>query len=286
MNFIRTLRLGDIELTIIGEGTLYGDPALVFKDMDESIWRNLVTLDDVGRLVFSLNLILVRTQNRLVLLDTGIGEPNKARQSFEVLFPFKSQLSLLDALNILNINRMDITDVVFSHVHADHIMGATIERNCVRIPSFPNAMYLMHEADGSNAPEQHQRKVNFNLHIPILKSYGLFGLIKDQHRIAPGLTAIHAPGESSGHILVRLESKGLIAYYVGDLFHHACEAEHIDFVWPGRNRKDTIESRRNLISRAIEEDALIITAHTVFPGMAKFEVREGKVFCRNMSDFD
>ena len=117
MDFIHTFSLGDIELTIIGEGTLYGDPALVFKDMDETIWRNLVKLDEVGRLVFSLNLVLVRTQNRLVLLDTGIGEANKARQSFEVLFPFKDQLLLLDALNVLNINRMDITDVIFSHVH-------------------------------------------------------------------------------------------------------------------------------------------------------------------------
>ena len=284
MDFIHTFSLGDIELTIIGEGTLYGDPALVFKDMDESIWRNLVKLDEVGRLVFSLNLVLVRTQNRLVLLDTGIGEANKARQSFEVLFPFKDQLLLLDALNVLNINRMDITDVIFSHVHADHIMGATIERNCDRIPSFPNARYLMHTSDGSRAPEQDQRRANFNLHIPVLQSHGLFSLIKDGHQIAPGLTAIHAPGESPGHILVRLESRGLIAYYVGDLFHDACEVEHIDFVWPGRDRKDTIESRNTLINRAIKEDALIITAHTAFPGMAKFELREGKALWRNMSE--
>ena len=109
-------------------------------------------------------------------------------------------------------------------------------------------------------------------------------IIKNKHQIAPGLTAIHAPGESPGHILVRLESRGLIAYYVGDLFHDACEVEHIDFVWPGRDRKDTIESRNTLINRAIKEDALIITAHTAFPGMAKFELREGKALWRNMSE--
>lgn len=286
MDFIHTLRLGEIELTIIKEGVLYGDPGTVFEGMDESFWRNLVTLDADGRLVFSLNLVIVRTQNRLVLLDTGIGEPNAARESFESLFPFKAELLLRDALNVLNINCMDITDVVFSHVHADHIMGATIERNCNRIPSFPKARYVMHMADGSQAPEQEQRRENFNLHIPILKANGLFGLIKDGHQIATGLTAIHAPGESPGHILVRLESKGLIAYYVGDLFHDACEVEHIDFVWPGRNRQDTMNSRRALIDRAIKEDALIITAHTTFPGIAKFEHREGKAFWKNMSDFD
>ncbi len=285
MDYTHTFTLGDFELTIISEGTVYGDPAFVFQGIDESVWRPLATLDDEGRMVFALNLILVRTEDRLILLDTGIGEPNEARERFESVFPFKPQLPLLEATEQLGISRTDITDVVFSHVHADHIMGATIERKAVRVPTFPKAKHLMHRADGGQVPDREDRKANFNLHIPVLQSHGLFTLIEDGHPIAPGITAIHAPGESPGHVLVRLESGGSIAYYVGDLFHDACEAEHIDFVWPGRDREEMIASRKALIARAVEEDAVVIAAHTEFPGMAKLEYGDGSAVWRTVSRF-
>ncbi len=269
-----TFNLGNFELTIISEGNVYGDPAIVFEGMDESVWRPLTTLDDRGRLVFGLNIILVRTADRLVLLDTGIGEPNEARERFESMFPFEPHLPLLGAFGTLGISPSDVTDVVYSHVHADHIMGTTVDREGIRVPSFPKAHHFMHRADGGQVPERPDRRANYNLHIPILQEHGLFNLTDGGHEIAPGITTIHAPGESPGHILVRLESQGHIAYYVGDLFHDPCEAEHIDFVWPGRDAAAMIPSRKDLIDRATRESALLLVAHTPFPGTARI-AREG-----------
>ena len=90
MDALHTFRLGDFELTIISEGNVYGDPTIVFEGVDESIWRPLTTLDEQGRIVFGLNIILVRADDRLVLLDTGIGEPSEARERFESMFPFSA----------------------------------------------------------------------------------------------------------------------------------------------------------------------------------------------------
>ena len=269
MDALHTFRLGDFELTIISEGNVYGDPTIVFEGVDESIWRPLTTLDEQGRIVFGLNIILVRADDRLVLLDTGIGEPSEARERFESMFPFSPHLPLLDAFDKLGLSPNSVTDVVYSHVHADHIMGTTIERDGTRVPAYPNARHFMHHADGGHVPERPDRKANYDLHIPILQKHDLFTLIEGGHEIAPGITVIHAPGESPGHILVRLESRGNIAYYVGDLFHDPCEAEHIDFVWPGRDVDTMIPSREDLIERAIREDALLIVAHTPFPGTAR-----------------
>lgn len=266
---LHTFRLGDFEITIISEGNVYGDPAIVFEGTDESVWRPLTTLDEQGRIVFGLNIILIRTNDRLILLDTGIGEPSEAREHFETMFPFSPHLPLLYAFDRLEISPNAVTDVVYSHVHADHIMGTTVERDGERVPAYPNARHYMHRADGGHIPERPDRKANYNLHIPVLREHGLFTLIEDRHEIAPGMTTIHAPGESPGHILVRLESRGEILYYVGDLFHDPCEAEHIDFVWPGRDREAMIPSREDLIDRAVRENALLIAAHTPFPGIAR-----------------
>lgn len=274
---IHSFAVGDFQLHVISEGTIYGNPEFVFEGIDESVWRPLATLDDQGRLVFGLNLIFIRTDERLILLDTGIGEPNTSRETFESVFPFSPSLPLLDALPQLHIHRENVTDVVFSHVHADHIMGATFERNGRREPTFPNARHVMHRADGGQVPERADRQANFNLHIPVLQETGLFHLIDNEHTVAPGISTIHAPGESPGHILVRIESCGDVLYYVGDLFHDACEAEHVDFVWPGRDVEPMIASRTALIDRADEEDALLIVAHTPFPGTARLERSNNRV---------
>ena len=277
MNPLHTFKLGDFEVTIISEGNVFGDPSIVFEGMDENRWRPLTTLDDQGRMVFGLNIILIRSADRLILLDTGIGEPSPARKRFESMFPFSPHLPLLEALDRLGVAPDNVTDVVYSHVHADHIMGTTVERNGARVPVYRNAKHVMHRADGGTVPERADRKANFDLHIPILQAHGLFHLIEDAHEVAPGITTIHAPGESPGHILVRLESLGQIAYYVGDLFHDPAEAHHVDFAWPGRDAQAMVPSRQHLIDRAIDENALIIVAHTPFPGTARILRTDGGI---------
>ena len=46
----------------------------------------------------------------------------------------------------------------------------------------------------------------------------------------------HAPGESLGHSMVRIQDGGQTAFCVGDLFHFPCEVENLDWVSPGRER--------------------------------------------------
>jgi glyoxylase-like metal-dependent hydrolase (beta-lactamase superfamily II) len=280
MDPIHTFRLGDFTVSVISEGTLSGDPEDVFRGLDPAVWRPIVALDEAGRLVFGLNLILVQAGGRVVLLDTGIGEPTAARDRFEASFPFSPHLPLLSALDKLRVPPETVTDVIFSHVHADHIMGATVERGGRRVPAFPNATHLMRREDGGRVPERPDRRANYDLHIPVLSDRGIFVLLDEDREVAPGISIVHAPGESPGHVIVRLESRGNVAYYVGDLFHDACEAEHVDFVWPGRDPVSMVASRRALIARALAEDALLLAAHTPFPGAARLHRTQSGVAWR------
>ena len=51
--------------------------------------------------------------------------------------------------------------------------------------------------------------------------------------IVPGVATLHAPDESSDHSIVRVASGGQTFYALGDLFHHACEVDHMDWPRPG-----------------------------------------------------
>src|SRR3972149_286958 len=117
MDPIHTFALGDFSVAVISEGTLSGDPEDVFRGLVPAVWRPIVPLDEGGRLVFGLNLILIRAGGRAGLLDTGIGEPTAARDRFEAAFPFALHIPLLSALEKLRVPPGTVTDVIFSHVH-------------------------------------------------------------------------------------------------------------------------------------------------------------------------
>ena len=65
--------------------------------------------------------------------------------------------------------------------------------------------------------------------------------------------------------MARVQSAGESFYYVGDLFHHPCEVEHLDWVSPGRDRAAVRASRERLIAAAVAERATVVFTHARFP---------------------
>jgi glyoxylase-like metal-dependent hydrolase (beta-lactamase superfamily II) len=255
-----------MKATVIGEGTLKIPVAKVYGDKPESEWRDLVATED-DWILFGLNVLVCRASDRTVLVDTGVGESHPSRDALERTFPYVEHTSVLIALDELGIEAGDVTDVLISHAHGDHFMGCTVERGGVRVPAFPNARYVMMKPDWNlegRAPDS-----SYMLHMPVLEKFGLLSLPDGAFDVAPGVSMIPAPGESPGHALVRFESDGEVAYFLGDLFHDPAEVAHLDWVWAGRDVTRMIASRQALIDAALREDALLVTAHMPFPGIGR-----------------
>ena len=80
---------------------------------------------------------------------------------------------------------------------------------------------------------------------------------------------LHAPGESPGHAIVRVASGEARFYFVGDLFHHPCEVEHLDWVSSGRDQAAMERSRRRLVAEAVPAGATLVFTHRPFPGWGR-----------------
>jgi glyoxylase-like metal-dependent hydrolase (beta-lactamase superfamily II) len=266
---IYTYQLGGIALTIISEGTLGGMPSRVFSGVDEAEWRPLVELDSEGRIPFGINIVHVAFDGHSILLDTGVGEPHPARAKLEQSWPYTPTAPLVTSLVSREIDPERVTMVIFSHAHSDHIMGATNARGGQRVPTFPNARYVMMHTEWMAAAKQAEPDSAFTVHMPILQDQHLLELIEDGQEVAPGIRVVPAPGESPGHAIVRMESRGKLAFYLGDLFHHTPEVTHLDWVFPGRDVAQSIASREALVAEALSTDAVLISAHMLFPGLGK-----------------
>jgi glyoxylase-like metal-dependent hydrolase (beta-lactamase superfamily II) len=280
-DYLRSFALGRMEMTVIGEGTMKVSPALAYGERRESQWRSLVDLDPQGRMDYGINVLLARTGDRTVLVDTGVGEPHPTRTAFERTYPYVEHTSVLSALDQLGVAAGEVTDVVITHGHGDHLMGATVEREGSRRAAFPNARYLMMRQDWN--PQGRDLDSSYMLHLPVIERSGLLELPEGEVEVAAGISMIPAPGESPGHCLVRFESGARIAYFLGDLFHDPVEVSHPDWMWPGRDADRMIASRRALIEAALREEALLVAVHMPFPGLGRIVAEGGGQVWRPVS---
>ena len=132
------MRIGEIEVLPVFDGFGYEvarDVLLRPGDAGTDPWaRHEARLDPHGRLEFTLGGFLVRTGNRVILVDAGAGTIDTGQYRGG---------QFLASLREYGVAPDDVTDVIFTHLHFDHVGWATAKGEVV----FRHATYRVHEAD-------------------------------------------------------------------------------------------------------------------------------------------
>ncbi|MFP5457436.1 MAG: MBL fold metallo-hydrolase [Bacteriovoracia bacterium] len=117
------------------------DGGAMFGIIPKPLWEKQIPADELNRIHLSLRVLCIKTENRVILLDTGIGDYHDAKfnQRFGVVGQNDSLLNLLQSE--LNLTPYAITDVVISHLHFDHVGGLGDRQGQFM---FPNARIHVH----------------------------------------------------------------------------------------------------------------------------------------------
>jgi glyoxylase-like metal-dependent hydrolase (beta-lactamase superfamily II) len=175
----------------------------------------------------------------------------------------------------LGIKPQDVTHILITHVHSDHVDGLAVERDGGFACRYPNAHVVLGRADWEPPPEWHLEP-EAQARIGAVAEAGLLDLLDGEREIVPGVTMIPAPGETPGHSIIRISSNGETLYAVGDLFHCAAEVAHPDWMVSWADAKQMGASRRNLLDDAVSTDALVVFSHENFPPWGRIVRDEGK----------
>lgn len=133
-----------IQASAIDTGFFKLDGGAMFGVVPKRLWARLNVPDENNLCTWAMRCLLIEYGDRRILVDTGLG--NKQDEKFRSHFEPHGEASLLDSLKKKGLAPEDITDVLLTHLHFDHVGGA-VSRTAdgQLVPTFPNATYWSNE---------------------------------------------------------------------------------------------------------------------------------------------
>jgi len=221
--------------------------------------------------------ILVQQGDKTILIDTGVGYSEKPVEVKGNSVVFHGKLQQL--LHEEKIRNEDITDVIVTHFHPDHIGGIFSDAGKL---NFPNARFHLHEDEwnywhsprSDNQPEQFKYFIGKN--ITPLKNLNLNLIKGDFIELLPGITTVKADGHTPGQIGVIMHSEKEHLMYISDAFLHPLHIENLD--WQTNYDMDHEKARQariKIIELATKDSMLVSAFHFDFPGLGRIDKLAG-----------
>ncbi len=145
-----------MNLYSIDTGYFKLDGGAMFGVVPKSIWNKINPADTNNLCSWALRCLLVEHENRLILIDTGIGDKQDAK--FFSHYYLQGDYSLESSLKLKGYKMEDITDVFLTHLHFDHCGGAIIRDGERLVPAFPKAVYWSNQKHWTWATEPNERE--------------------------------------------------------------------------------------------------------------------------------
>ena len=269
---VQTRRLGAFTLHALESGTVALDGGAMFGVVPKPLWEKRIPADARNRIPLALRCLLVETPDQLVLIETGLG--NKENEKFLDIYGVDNAASdaahpdrLQELIGQAGFSPADVGTVIDTHLHFDHAGGNTFRdaEGQVRV-SFPRARYHVQRREWEWAHWSNERTSASYLpgnYDPVMAA-GQMELVDGEAEIVPGISVYRTPGHCPGHQSVLLRSGGETACFLADVMPTFA---HLPLPWVmGYDVEPlvTLESKRALLGRAVDERWLLVSTHDPF----------------------
>ncbi|MFP4527143.1 MAG: MBL fold metallo-hydrolase [Candidatus Kapaibacterium sp.] len=270
------MNFGKFNIDIVDTGIFGLDGGSMFGVVPKVMWARAYDAgDEMNRIPLSARPMLVRWDDRIMLVDTGNG--NKMSDKFASIYKInKEKSSIESALRPFGVAPEDVTDVLLTHLHFDHAGGATVIRNSEAVPTFPNAKYYVQKDQlrWAESPTEKDRASYIEQDFRPLIESGRLETIDGEGELFPGISVVPVFGHTKAMQVVKIDDGDNRLLYCADVCPTSAHL-HIPFVMGYDNRPLTaIEEKKKFLPEAAEEGRILVFEHDAF--MQAGRIRMGK----------
>ena len=206
-----------MKLKIINAGFIKVDGGAFFGVVPKILWQRLLPADENNLVPNILRLLLIDDEQHVILIDTGLGTKLN-KKLIRAYSPYGNH-ALTEILKQNGYLPEQITDVILTHLHADHCGGAVHkDQHGALVPTFPNAHYwvsrLQWEQTLNPNPREKAAFIPDN-YIP-LKEAGLLSFIDQDTELYTGIYLKHHFGHTTGLLAVHIHLDDAWIIYPSD----------------------------------------------------------------------
>jgi len=249
-----------MQLYTIDTGYFKLDGGAMFGVVPKTMWNKLNPADENNLCTWAMRCLLVQDGNRLILIDTGIGDKQDAK--FFSHYHLHGDSNLDNSLAQHGFHRDDITDVFLTHLHFDHCGGAIIRQGDQLIPAFKNATYWSHADHWNWAVHPNDReKASFlkdNI-LPIQES-GQLKFIEGES-FTDNFSVRLVNGHTNSMMLPQIKYKGRTIVYMADLLPSAAHLPIPYVMAYDMFPLTTLQEKKSFLAEAVENNYLLYFEH-------------------------
>jgi glyoxylase-like metal-dependent hydrolase (beta-lactamase superfamily II) len=274
----------------LNTGNFKLDGGAMFGVVPKSLWSRTNPADDNNMCSWAMRCLLIEDGQRLMLIDTGIGD-KQSEKFFSHYFLFGNDDLTLN-LKKLGFSPDDITDVFLTHLHFDHCGGAIVRIGEDQFrPYFKNATYWSNEKHWNWAIEPNAReKASFlkeNI-LPIQES----GQLKFIERtgdytpqVFPGVDVLFVDGHTESQMIPHIQHKGKTLVFMADLLP---STGHIPLPYVmGYDTRPllTLDEKGKFLQKAADQEFVLFLEHDYANECCTVEMTEKGVLLKEAFSF-
>jgi glyoxylase-like metal-dependent hydrolase (beta-lactamase superfamily II) len=251
-----------VEISTIETSTFKLDGGAMFGVVPRVLWSRHYEPDDRNRITIAVRSLLIRHDNRRILIDVGLG--NCLDTKFIDIFAIdEPNFQFNEALAQFGETTDSITDVILTHLHFDHAGGLIKAGGFGPELAFPNARIHVQAEQWEWAlhPSPKDRASFHGSYLDVLSDCDNLHLIQGRHEITPYITVIPVDGHTPAMQVVLIETANGTAFFPSDLIPTVGHV-HIPYLMAFDNQPVIAAAEKTkFLTQAAKENWLIYFQH-------------------------
>ena len=238
------------------------DGGAMFGIIPKTLWERKMASDELNRIQMVTRSLLLVSNDKRILIDTGNGD--KWQEKFKKIYEIDTKsVSLVSSLAEVGFTAEDITDVICTHLHFDHIGGNTKIEDGNIIPAFPNAKYWMSQVNWNvaNSPSEKDQGSFMRDDWVVLAENDMINFVSDTSQFLQNIVLIISNGHTPGMMLPVISDNSNTLVYGADLIPTSA---HITLPWVMAYDVQptmTIEEKKQLYIDAVDQNWILFFEH-------------------------